>query len=412
MKHKDNKKLIFLSVLVAALGYFVDIYDLLLFSIVRIPSLKDLGITDPSELKSLGLTLLGWQMRGMLIGGILWGVLGDKKGRLSVLFGSILLYSIANICNGFVQTVEQYKWLRLIAGIGLAGELGAGITLVSEIMSKEKRGYGTTIVATIGIMGAIMAYWISRIWDWRSAYFVGGGLGLALLIMRMSVFETGMFKKMLTSNVEKGNFFKLFTDKTLLIKYIKCILVGFPTWFVVGILITLAPEFGKSFGMTEIPDAGLSVMWCYTGLTLGDLSSGLLSQVLKSRRKALIGFHLFSLATIFYYLLSHNISLPMFYFKVLIMGFGVGYWAVFVSNAAEQFGTNMRATVTTTVPNFARGMLDVIFRPLFMYFTVTLSLGNITTGIIIGVFTTVVAIITVYLMPETYGKNLDYYEHI
>ena len=412
MKHKDNKKLIFLSVLVAALGYFVVIYDLLLFSIVRIPSLKDLGITDPSELKSLGLTLLGWQMRGMLIGGILWGVLGDKKGRLSVLFGSILLYSIANICNGFVQTVEQYKWLRLIAGIGLAGELGAGITLVSEIMSKEKRGYGTTIVATIGIMGAIMAYWISRIWDWRSAYFVGGGLGLALLIMRMSVFETGMFKKMLTSNVEKGNFFKLFTDKTLLIKYIKCILVGFPTWFVVGILITLAPEFGKSFGMTEIPDAGLSVMWCYTGLTLGDLSSGLLSQVLKSRRKALIGFHLFSLATIFYYLLSHNISLPMFYFKVLIMGFGVGYWAVFVSNAAEQFGTNMRATVTTTVPNFARGMLDVIFRPLFMYFTVTLSLGNITTGIIIGVFTTVVAIITVYLMPETYGKNLDYYEHI
>jgi putative MFS transporter len=412
MKHKDNKKLIFLSVLVAALGYFVDIYDLLLFSIVRIPSLKDLGITDPSELKSLGLTLLGWQMRGMLIGGILWGVLGDKKGRLSVLFGSILLYSIANICNGFVQTVEQYKWLRLIAGIGLAGELGAGITLVSEIMSKEKRGYGTTIVATIGIMGAIMAYWISRIWDWRSAYFVGGGLGLALLIMRMSVFETGMFKKMLTSNVEKGNFFKLFTDKTLLIKYIKCILVGFPTWFVVGILITLAPEFGKSFGMTEIPDAGLSVMWCYTGLTLGDLSSGLLSQVLKSRRKALIGFHLFSLATIFYYLLSHNISLPMFYFKVLIMGFGVGYWAVFVSNAAEQFGTNMRATVTTTVPNFARGMLDLIFRPLFMYFTVTLSLGNITTGIIIGVFTTVVAIITVYLMPETYGKNLDYYEHI
>jgi MFS family permease len=412
MKLKDNKKLIFLSVLVAALGYFVDIYDLLLFSIVRIPSLKDLGITDPSELKSLGLTLLGWQMRGMLIGGILWGVLGDKKGRLSVLFGSILLYSIANICNGFVQTVEQYKWLRLIAGIGLAGELGAGITLVSEIMSKEKRGYGTTIVATIGIMGAIMAYWISRIWDWRSAYFVGGGLGLALLIMRMSVFETGMFKKMLTSNVEKGNFFKLFTDKTLLIKYIKCILVGFPTWFVVGILITLAPEFGKSFGMTEIPDAGLSVMWCYTGLTIGDLSSGLLSQVLKSRRKALIGFHLFSLATIFYYLLSHNISLPMFYFKVLIMGFGVGYWAVFVSNAAEQFGTNMRATVTTTVPNFARGMLDVIFRPLFMYLTVTLSLGNIATGIIIGVFTTIVAIITVYLMPETYGKNLDYYEHI
>lgn len=412
MKHKDNNKLIFLSVLVAALGYFVDIYDLLLFSIVRIPSLKDLGITDPSELKTIGLALLGWQMRGMLIGGILWGVLGDKKGRLSVLFGSILLYSIANICNGFVQTVEQYKWLRLIAGIGLAGELGAGITLVSEIMSKEKRGYGTTIVATIGIMGAIMAYWISRIWDWRSAYFVGGGLGLALLIMRMSVFETGMFKKMLTSNVEKGNFLKLFTDKTLLIKYIKCILVGFPTWFVVGILITLAPEFGKSFGMTEIPDAGLSVMWCYTGLTLGDLSSGLLSQVLKSRRKALIGFHLFSLATIFYYLLSHNISLPMFYFKVLIMGFGVGYWAVFVSNAAEQFGTNMRATVTTTVPNFARGMLDVIFRPLFMYFTVTLSLGNITTGILIGVFTTVVAIITVYLMPETYGKNLDYYEHI
>ena len=408
MKNEKSNLVIYSTVAVAALGYFVDIYDLLLFSIIRVESLKSIGVTDPLDIQNIGLSLLNWQMAGMLIGGIAWGVLGDKKGRLSVLFGSIILYSLANLANGMVQTVGQYQVLRFIAGIGLAGELGAGITLVSEIMSKEKRGYGTTLVATIGILGAIMAYFVSQYWDWRTAYFVGGGLGLALLVLRISVFESGMFKSLRESPVKRGNFLQLFTRRDLFSRYIKCILVGLPTWFVVGILVTLAPEFSKNFGMTDVvTTGGKAIMWCYTGLTLGDLSSGLLSQYLKSRKKALLAFHLFSLGTILFYLTSGNISQDFFYFKIFLIGFGVGYWAVFVTIAAENFGTNMRATVTTTVPNFARGALV----PITMFFkSLAPSLGIISSAYIVGGVCIAIALTVLYFLPETYGRDLDFLE--
>ncbi|MBK7338671.1 MAG: MFS transporter [Saprospirales bacterium] len=408
MKNEKSNLVIYSTVAVAALGYFVDIYDLLLFSIIRVESLKSIGVTDPLDIQNIGLSLLNWQMAGMLIGGIAWGVLGDKKGRLSVLFGSIILYSLANLANGMVQTVGQYQVLRFIAGIGLAGELGAGITLVSEIMSKEKRGYGTTLVATIGILGAIMAYFVSQYWDWRTAYFVGGGLGLALLVLRISVFESGMFKSLRESSVKRGNFLQLFTRRDLFSRYIKCILVGLPTWFVVGILVTLAPEFSKNFGMTDVvTTGGKAIMWCYTGLTLGDLSSGLLSQYLKSRKKALLAFHLFSLGTILFYLTSGNISQDFFYFKIFLIGFGVGYWAVFVTIAAENFGTNMRATVTTTVPNFARGALV----PITMFFkSLAPSLGIISSAYIVGGVCIAIALTVLYFLPETYGRDLDFLE--
>lgn len=408
MKNEKSNLVIYSTVAVAALGYFVDIYDLLLFSIIRVESLKSIGVTDPLAIQNTGLSLLNWQMAGMLIGGIAWGVLGDKKGRLSVLFGSIILYSLANIANGMVQTVGQYQVLRFIAGIGLAGELGAGITLVSEIMSKEKRGYGTTLVATIGILGAVVAYFVSQYWDWRTAYFVGGGLGLTLLVLRISVFESGMFKSLRESAVKRGNFLQLFTRRDLFSRYIKCILVGLPTWFVVGILVTLAPEFSKNFGMTDaVATGGKAIMWCYTGLTLGDLSSGLLSQWLKSRKKSLLAFHLFSLGTILFYLTSGNISQDFFYFKIFLIGFGVGYWAVFVTIASENFGTNLRATVTTTVPNFARGALV----PITAFFkSLAPSLGIISSAYIVGGVCIAIALTVLYFLPETYGKDLDFLE--
>lgn len=408
MKNEKSNLVIYSTVAVAALGYFVDIYDLLLFSIIRVESLKSIGVTDPADIQNIGLALLNWQMAGMLIGGIAWGVLGDKKGRLSVLFGSIILYSLANIANGFVQTVGQYEALRFIAGLGLAGELGAGITLVSEIMSKEKRGYGTTIVASIGIMGAVMAYFVSQTWDWRTAYFVGGGLGLMLLVLRISVFESGMFKNIRHAAVEKGNFLRLFSDKKLFSRYMKCILVGLPTWFVVGILVTLAPEFSKNFGMTDaVTTGGKAIMWCYTGLTLGDLSSGLLSQWLRSRRKALLIFHLFSAATVLWYLTSGDISQDMFYLKIFIIGFGVGYWAVFVTIASENFGTNLRATVTTTVPNFARGALVPITAS---FKAIAPSMGIISAAYIVGGVCVLIALLVLHWLPETFGKDLDYLE--
>jgi len=297
------------AVIVAALGYFVDIYDLILFSVVRVASLNSLGIVAKEAIKAQGEYLISMQMGGMLLGGILWGVLGDKKGRLSVLFGSILIYSLANIANGFVQTLDQYAWLRLIAGIGLAGELGAGITLVSESLPKEKRGLGTMIVATVGVSGAMLAFWVGEGMGqddpqhWRTAYFVGGGLGLLLLLLRVSVFESGMFQKTQSqSEVSRGNFWRLFTDTQRLGRYLRCLLIGVPLWFVVGILITFAPEFGKALGVQGPVSAGLAVFWCYFGLVFGDFASGTLSQLLRSRNRALQIFLVFCAVLVGIYL--------------------------------------------------------------------------------------------------------------
>ncbi|MDU0371003.1 MFS transporter [Hymenobacter endophyticus] len=401
-------------VVVAALGYFVDIYDLILFSIVRVQSLNELGITDPGQVTSQGLYLINMQMGGMLLGGILWGVLGDKKGRLSVLFGSILIYSLANIANGFVQTIEQYAWLRLIAGIGLAGELGAGITLVSETLPKEKRGYGTMIVATVGVSGAMLAYWVGDRFGWRNAYFVGGGLGLALLALRVGVYESGMFEQTKKSEVERGNFFALFTNGPRLARYLKCLLIGVPLWFVVGILITLSPEFGKDLGLTGPVTAGLGVFWCYFGLVFGDFASGTLSQLLRSRNRALQLFLAFCGLMVGVYLFAIRGASPtVFYAVCFVLGISVGFWALFVTVAAEQFGTNLRATVATTAPNFARGSV-VLLVPIFQYTAAALGQpgtpNRVLAGAVVGGVSLLIAFWAVSTLPESFGKDLDYVE--
>ena len=346
------KSIINTTVLVSALGYFVDIYDLVLFSIVRVPSLNDLGIVGEENLKT-GFFLLNIQMTGMLIGGIIWGIWGDKKGRLSVLFGSIFLYSVANIANAFVTSIDAYAVLRLIAGIGLAGELGAAVTLVSEILPKELRGYGTAVVAAIGVSGAVAAGLIADSFHWQTAYLIGGILGLILLIMRIRMFESGMFKTVKQSNVSKGNFLKLFTSKERFFRYINCVLIGLPIWFVIGVLVTSSPEFSKVLKVQgNILTAGKPIMFAYIGLIMGDFTSGFLSQLIKSRKKVVGIFLILSLIFILVYLFSHNISVTFFYATCVALGFAIGYWAVFVTIGSEQFGTNLRATVTTTVPNF------------------------------------------------------------
>ncbi|HEX8503904.1 MAG TPA: MFS transporter [Hymenobacter sp.] len=406
--HPTKNTVFTAAVIVAALGYFVDIYDLILFSIVRVESLKDLGITAQAEVTNQGLFLINMQMGGMLLGGILWGILGDKKGRLSVLFGSILLYSLANLANGFVQTVEQYAWLRLIAGIGLAGELGAGITLVSESLPKEKRGYGTMIVATIGVSGAMLAYWVGQ-HGWRNAYFVGGGLGLMLLLLRVSVFESGMFQQVQAqAEVSRGNFLSLFTNPVRLGKYLRILLIGVPLWFVVGILVTLAPEFGRALGLTGEVTAGLAVFWCYFGLVFGDFMSGALSQLWHSRNKALKVFLTFCATLVAVYLFGIKGATPnTFYAVCFVLGMSVGFWALFVTVAAEQFGTNLRATVATTAPNFARGAV-VGLVPAFKYLSG--ALGFVPGAAVLGGITLVMAYWAVSTLPESYGKDLDYVE--
>lgn len=404
---ESGSKSVSAIVIVAALGYFVDIYDLILFSIVRVPSLQSLGIHG-DELLSNGVLLLNMQMAGMLIGGIIWGVLGDKRGRISVLFGSIILYSIANILNGMVQDVPQYAVLRVIAGIGLAGELGAGITLVSEVMSKESRGYGTTIVASIGILGAVAAVFVADLFEWRTAYYVGGVLGLLLLILRVSVYESGMFKNILNENIGRGQFQNLFTSWKRFTKYVKCILIGAPLWFVVGILMTFSDAFAKALGVDGVTPAK-SVMFCYIGLAFGDFLSGYLSQVFKTRKKIIFIFIFLTNVLIVIYLFFNNFGSFYFYTVCLLLGITCGYWAVFVTNASEQFGTNLRATVTTTVPNFVRG--SVVPLTLLFQFLKT-PVGIIYSAGIVAAISLVFAYISAARLEETYGKDLDYIEKL
>ncbi|MES2853013.1 MAG: MFS transporter [Bacteroidota bacterium] len=401
------------AVIVAALGYFVDIYDLLLFGIVRTDSLKDLGITGDA-IRNQGEFLISMQMFGMLFGGILWGILGDKKGRISVLFGSILIYSVANIANGMVTTVDGYAFWRLIAGIGLAGELGAGITLVTESLPKEKRGYGTMIVASVGVSGAVVAYLVYQVFqDWRLCYYAGGVLGLLLLFLRISISESGMFKKVQESDEKKGDFISLFTDKKRFSKYIQCILIGIPLWFLVGVLITFSPEFAKALGVQgfETIAAGKAIAWCYGGLVFGDIASGLLSQWLKSRKKVMYLFLTFNLIMVFMFLNAFGISASTFYLLCFIMGFSVGYWVLFVTIAAEQFGTNIRATVTTTVPNFVRGSLPLIII-IYGFFRDTVFEGDILkSAMIVGTLLSVISILALWKLKETFHTDLNYSEN-
>jgi MFS family permease len=422
MDKKDIKQLLSMPVIVAALGYFVDIYDLLLFSIVRRPSLISLGVPE-DQLFNQGEFLLQAQMTGLLIGGIIWGIMGDKKGRLSVLFGSILLYSLANIANGFVTTVNQYAILRLIAGIGLAGELGAGITLVSETLPTRLRGYGTTIIATVGLMGAVFANFMARLFDWQISFFIGGGLGLLLLLARVSVFESGMFLQTKASKISRGDFTQLFRNKKRLIKFLGCIFIGLPIWYAIGILVTFSPEFAKALNITGTIIAGDAIMFSYLGLAAGDLASGFISQKAGSRKKVVAAFILLTLLSILFYLFIPVKTSPFFYVACFMIGFGIGYWALFVTIAAEQFGTNLRSTVATTVPNFIRGtVVPLTFLFKFLRDTISeylsdnhdlataQSLGLIYGALIVGVFTIVIAFIALSVIDETYGRELNFEE--
>ena len=402
-----------LAVWVAALGYFVDIYDLLLFSIIRIPSLKSFGLNDDQIAKD-GLFILNIQMLGLLIGGILWGVLGDKKGRLKVLFASIILYSLGNIANGFVHNVNQYALVRFFTGIGLAGELGAGITLVTELLPKEKRGIATSFVAGLGLTGAVVAFFIKQYFvqpdntGWRTCYFIGGGLGFILLLLRVSVLESGMFKSIENSKISKGNFFMLFANRTRIRKYLTAILIGLPTWYVIGILISFSKEFGSKMNIKGTIDPGKSVMFAYVAISIGDILVGFVSRWLKSRKQALYIFYAITIIGIIWFFNLNGASVSQLYFASALMGFGTGFWAMFVTMAAEQFGTNIRATVATTVPNMVRGSLNLVS---LLFAWLQIKTGNyVQAGWITGIVVVIIGLASVYLSEETYHKDLDYIE--
>ena len=403
---RSSNSIFNIAVLVAALGYFVDIYDLLLFNIVRVPSLSSLGLS-PEEVKSKGEFIISIQMLGLLIGGIIWGIMGDKKGRLSVLFGSIVLYSVANIVNGFVHTTNQYALTRFIAGIGLAGELGAGITLVSELVDKEKRGIATSVVAGVGLTGAVVAYFISKSFDWRVCYFIGGGLGFCLLLLRISVFESGMYNSIKEKNVVRGNFLMLLTSASRFRKFILSILIGLPTWYVIGVLIVFSNEFGKRFGVSEEIIPGKATMYAYVAISVADVLAGLLSQVMRSRKKALYVFYVLTAIAIGLFFSPLNNSSTSMYLIAAFLGFGTGFWAIFVTMAAEQFGTNLRATVATTVPNMVRGALPLL---LLLFNWLQHYMNYVKAGLVTGILVMLVSSLAAFFTEETFGKNLDYIE--
>jgi putative MFS transporter len=409
---KANYGVFSVPVIVAALGYFVDIYDLLLFNIVRVPSLRAINVSD-AEMIEASTTIIDAQMIGLLIGGIAWGVMGDKRGRLSVLFGSILLYSVANFLTGYVTTVTEYATARFAAGIGLAGELGAGITLVSELLPRNKRGIGTSLVAGIGLFGAVFAYFTFQFTDqdWRLCYKIGGVLGMVLLFLRISVAESGMFKEAkLNENVSRGNFFKFFSNGERFRKYLFAILIGLPTWYVIGILVNFSNMYASSMYGANSIDSGKAIMFAYVGIAFGDILIGLVSQWFKSRKKALYLFYGLTIVSGILFFSPLNNSDTTMYAICAALGFSTGFWAIFVTMGAEQFGTNLRATAATTIPNMVRGSLPLL-NLLFKYtFQDKFHWDIVRSGIITGIIAMGIALYAAYRTKETFHKDLNYVE--
>jgi len=346
-------------------------------------------------------------MIGLLVGGVIWGVLGDKKGRLSVLFGSILLYSLANIANGMVANTTQYALLRFIAGVGLAGELGAGITLVSELLPKEKRGIASSMIAGFGIFGAVTAFLLNKMFDWRTCYYIGGGMGLVLLLLRVSVHESGLYHNLKEKNVQKGNFLMFFTNKDRFLRYMRCVVIGLPAWYIIGVLVTFSDQFGKELGIEGI-DPGRAIMFQYMAIAFGDLSVGLLSQWLQSRKKALFIFYGITIIFTTLYFLQQGGSSSTFYWICAGLGYGTGFSVVYITMSAEQFGTNLRASAAISIPNMVRGALPLI---LLLFKTIREAVGSyLTGGWITGAILMSIAIIAAYYTKETFGKDLDFTE--
>ena len=400
-----------LPVIVGALGFFVDIYDLLLFNIVRRSSFADLGVAE-SDMKTAGEGILSWQMIGLTIGGIIWGILGDKKGRKSVLFGSILLYSLATIANGFITDIDQYKWMRFIAALGLAGELGASITLTSELLPKEKRGIAAAIIATSGVMGTITAYTVFKLTgeDWRLCYYIGGGMGLALLFLRVKVLESGMYDTMKHSDISRGNFFMFFNNWNRFAAYMRAILIGLPVWYIIGVLITFSDEFANKFKIAGF-DQPKALMLQYVALAFGDMTAGFLSNYIKSRKKTLFVFYaITALFIILFFALKGGGSATNMYLICMGLGFGSGISVLYITMSAEQFGTNLRATAAISVPNLVRGCLPLILLLFQLLRSEKFSNDYVTGAWITGIIVMAIGFVSVIYTKETFGRELQFVE--
>jgi MFS family permease len=402
----SKNKLAF-SVAAAALGYFVDLYDIVLFGVVRVASLQDIGLTGDA-VTSKGILLLNLQMIGMLIGGVGWGIIGDKVGRRFALLATIAMYSLANIANGFVNDLTSYAVLRFIAGVGLAGELGTGITLVAEIMPRQYRGYGTTIISFLGLMGALTASYVGSLFDWRMAYFAGGAMGLLVLLGRfIGLQESALFGAQKHEAHKKGDVMLILRTRKTLLKYLAVTAIGVPIWYISGIIVTFSQEFTAALNLTRVVPAAETLRWQAVGLAIGSGLSGIISEMMKSRKKVVWGCFLLMFVLTLIVLRLHGASAITFLVAVFIIGLGQGYWTVFITMAAEQFGTNIRATVTTSVPNFVRAMVV----PMTLALSVMRhDLGLINSTIAVGAVVFLFAFVALYNLSDTYGRDIDFTE--
>ena len=400
-----------LPVIVGSLGFFVDIYDLLLFSIVRKSSFKDLGVAV-ADMKNIGENIISWQMLGLTIGGIAWGIIGDKKGRKNVLFGSICLYSLATIANGFVTNIDQYTFLRFIAGLGLAGELGASITLTSELLPKEKRGIAAAIIATSGVMGTVTAYFVHFLSNenWRLCYFIGGAMGITLLFLRVKVLDSKMYDTAKNAQVKMGDFLMILTNRERLFRYLRAITVGLPVWYVIGLLISFSDEFAARFGIINF-DQPKALMLQYVALVFGDMGAGFLSNIIKSRKKTLLIFYtILTFFFVLFFALKGGGTAFNMYLICMGLGFGSGISVLYITMSAEQFGPNLRATAAISIPNLVRGFLPLILM-LFQFLRGNSMLNNyVTAAWVTGVIVLVIGLISLFFTNETFGKELDFVE--
>ncbi|MBP7253300.1 MAG: MFS transporter [Alphaproteobacteria bacterium] len=395
-----------LALLVAALGYFVDVFDIWLYSVYRVSSLTALGYSGEA-LTQHSTLILNAQMLGMILGGLVFGVMGDKLGRKASLFGSILIYASATIANGFVNSAETYALARLVAGFGLAGELGAGVALTMEIMPKQHRGWAPAVIAGFGLFGCVAAALISDFIDWRTGYIVGGSLGFLLFLLRVKVAESGLYTASRAADVRYGALTDLLLSATRRRRYLLCIMIGMPVWFVSGIMLIFAPELGRELGVTAPVIAGHAILYFSVALAIGDVACGYVSQRLRSRRKALLGFLLILAACCLGYFTLRELNLAQFYALLCLVGFFTGYWAVFMATVTEQFGTNLRATAATTVPNFVRGSVLLMT---FMLGLLKPHLGLTNAALTVGCIVMTLALTAAVLLPESFDKELDYLE--
>jgi MFS transporter, putative metabolite:H+ symporter len=400
------KRYIWLAIIASALGFFVDLYDIIILSIVRAKSLLSMGVPE-SELLSKGVWLINIQMVGMLIGGFVWGIIGDKFGRLSVLFGSIILYSTATFANAYAGSFEMYLCLRFLAGVGLAGELGAAITLVTEQMPQKYRGIGPAIIAGCGMLGAIFGAYIGGKYSWQFTYQLGGMLGFALLILRLGVLESGLFNRMKEKTTSKGDFRLILNNSSHLKKYISICVMGFPGWFMNGVVMTFSPEIGRAWGMNPIPSVSAVFTFFFIGFTFGDLSSGFVSQLMRSRKKAILLYlSMFGIGMAAFFLFA-KYSLTLYYGIFLFLGFSAGYTIVLLTLAAEQFGTNIRATVTTSALNLIRA---TVIPQATLFGILSPMIGAAHSALVVGIIAICLAFWALGNLEETFDKDLDFTE--